>query len=159
MDLKELFIIESPILTLILRGTILYLGILFLIRLLPRRTGGQLEVLDLIFILLITEAASHALGDYTSLTEGFIVILTLVAWSFLINVLSYHFVFVEKLVSASPIVIIKNGKMLRRNMRREYLTERELLEHLRIEGIEDLTKIKKACVESNGDISIVKIAE
>lgn len=159
IDLNELFQLESSVLALILRGTILYLGILFLIRILPRRTGGELALTDLIFILLITEGASHSLGDYSSLTEGFIVIGTLVFWSFMINVLSYHYPFVEKLVSAPPIEVIKDGKMLRKNMRREYLTEEELLEHLRIQGIEDITKVKKACVESDGAISVLKTKE
>lgn len=157
LDLNELFQIETSLFNLFLRGSILYLGILFLVRILPRRTGGEMAMTDLIFILLITESASHSLGDYSSLTEGFILIATLVTWNFSINVLSYYFPFIEKLVSSPPIQIVKNGKMLRKNMRREYLTEDELIEHLRKEGIEDVRQIKKACIETDGSISVIKM--
>lgn len=156
LDLQELFQLESSVLALMLRGTILYLGILLLIRYLPHRTGGEIGTMDLVFILLLMEGAAHALGDYTSLTEGFIVIGTLGVWNYLINVLSYHFPFVEKLISPPPVQVIRNGKMLKRPMRREYLTEEELVEHLRIQGIEDISKIKKAFIESDGSISVLK---
>lgn len=155
--LNELFRIESSVLALILRGTILYLGILLLLRLMPRRTGGETAAMDLVFLLLITEAASHALGDYTSLTEGFIVIATVVLWNFLINALSYYFPFVEKLVSNPPVQVIKDGRLLRKNMRREFLTEEELIGHLRGQGLQDFSKVKKACIESDGTISVISM--
>ncbi|RYY42484.1 MAG: DUF421 domain-containing protein, partial [Chitinophagaceae bacterium] len=71
VDLSKLFHLENSILELFLRGSILYLGILLLMRFLPRRTGGELAVMDLIFVLLIAEAGTHALGNYSSITEGF----------------------------------------------------------------------------------------
>jgi len=157
IDLNELFQIESTVLSQFLRGSILYLGILILMRLIPRRTGGELAAMDLIFILLIAESASHSLGDYTSVTEGFITILTIIAWNFLINLLSYYFPFIEKLVSHPPVQIIKNGRILRKNMRREFLTEEELIGHLREQGIEDISKVKKACIESEGTISVISL--
>ena len=159
MDFQELFQLELPVGELVLRGTILYLGILFLMRIMPRRTGGELEVMDLVFILLITEAASHALGDFTSLTDGFIEIGTLMFWSYLVNVLSYYFPAIKKLTAQPPVQVIKDGKLLRRNMRREYLTLDELIAHLRGEGIEDIQKVKKACVESDGTLSVVQYEE
>lgn len=156
MELPELFMMESHIAVPLLRATILYMGILVIMRLLPRRTGGELAMMDLIFVLLITEGASHALGEYTSLTEGFIVIATLLAWNYLVNFLSYHFSFFEKLVSAPPLQIIKNGKLISRNMRIEYLTKEELLEQLRKQGIDDISTIKKAFIEGDGKISVVQ---
>ena len=155
VDLEKLFFIEKAVPELILRGTVLYLGILLLFRLLPRRSGGETAMMDLIFVLLIAEAATHSLGGYSSVTEGFIVIVTLVSWNYLTNFLSYHFPFVEKLVSAPPIQIIRNGKLIKRNMRREYLTEEELTDHLRLEGIEDVDQVKAAYIESDGKISVL----
>ena len=155
ISLTELFQIENPISELILRGSILYLGILLLLRLLPRRTGGEMATMDLLFIVLIAEAATHSLGGYSSVTEGFIVISTLIAWNFMLISLSYHFPFVEKLVSSPPLQVVKDGKLLRRNMRREFLTEEELMEHLRREGIEDVKDVKSAYVEGDGHISFI----
>jgi uncharacterized membrane protein YcaP (DUF421 family) len=62
--------VETPLLELIARGTVLYFGILILMRFMPRRTGGELATMDLVFLLLIAEAAAHALGDYTTVADG-----------------------------------------------------------------------------------------
>ncbi|AYO58249.1 hypothetical protein CO230_09000 [Chryseobacterium sp. 6424] len=155
-DPETLFSIEVPIAELFLRGTIIYLGILLLMRVLLRRIGGELAMMDLVFIILIAEAATHSFGGYESVSEGFIVILTLVGWNFAVNWLSFHFPFIEKLVSARSIQIVKDGKLLRRNMRREYITQEELLESLHREGIDDISKVKAAFVEGDGAITFVK---
>lgn len=155
MNLETLFIIENSVLELFLRGTILYFGILFLMRILPRRTAGELGVMDLIFLLIIAEAAAHSLGDYNSVTEGFIVVLTLMMWNFLVNFFSYHSRFVEKIFSAPHLQIIRDGKMLKRNMRKEYITQEELMEQLRKQGLDGLDKVKAAFVEGDGEITII----
>lgn len=155
VDFEKLFKIETPILELMIKGSVMYLGILLLFRILPRRTGGEMAMMDLIFVLLIAEAATHSLGGYSSITEGFIVIITMMAWNYLFNYLSYHIPFVEKIVSAPPIRIVKNGKLLKRNMRREYLTEEELTDHLRLQGIEDVGEVKAAYLEGDGKISVI----
>ena len=155
IDFEALFAIEGSVLETILRSTILYFGILLLMRILPRRTGGELAVMDLIFVLLIAEAATHSIGDYSSLTEGFIAIGTLMSWDYLVNLLSFHVPVVEKLFSAPAIQIIKRGKMLRRNMRSEYITEEELKENIRKKGLEDISQVKHAFVEGDGKITII----
>lgn len=155
VDFEALFKIENSILELIIKGSAMYLGILLLFRVLPRRTGGEMAMMDLIFVLLIAEAATHSLGGYSSVTEGFIVIGTLMAWNYLFNFLSYHIPIVEKMVSPPPLQIIKNGKLLKRNMRREYLTEEELTDHLRLEGIDNVDEVKAAYVEGDGKISVI----
>lgn len=155
INLSELLKIEVPVAELVLRGSVLYLGILLLLRVMPRRTGGEMATMDLLFIVLIAEATTHSLGGYSSITEGFIVILTLIAWNFTLNSLSYYIPFVEKLVSSPPLQVVQDGKLLRRNMRREFLTEEELLEHLRREGIEDIKDVKFAYVEADGHISFI----
>ena len=155
VDFEALFKIETAVLELIIKGSVVYLGILLLFRVLPRRTGGEMAMMDLIFVLLIAEAATHSLGGYSTITEGFIVIGTMMAWNYLFNFLSYHIPFVEKLVSPPHLQIIKNGKLLKRNMRREYLTEEELTDHLRLEGIDDVAEVKAAYVEGDGKISVI----
>lgn len=155
INLPELFRTETPVLELVLRASILYLGILFLLRIVPRRTGGELATIDLLFVVLIAEATTHSLGGYSSITEGFIVILTLMTLNYSINFLSYHSPLVEKLIAYPPLLVVKDGKLLRRNMRREFLTEEELMEHLRREGIEDVRDIKAAHVEADGHISFI----
>lgn len=155
INLADLFQIEKSLAELILRAVMLYLGILLLLRIVPRRTGGELATMDLLFVLLISEAATHSLGGYSTVTEGFVVILTLLALNYVINSLSYYFPAIEKLVSYPPLLVVKDGKLLRRNMRREFLTEEELMEHLRREGIADIREVKSAHVEADGHISFI----
>jgi len=152
----DLFKMEVSILELILRGSILYLGLLFLMRIMPRRTGGELTNVDLIFIVLIAHAAGHSLGEYTSISEGFIVIITLILWNYMVNWLSFRVPLIEKLFSAPPIKIIRSGKMLKRNMRREFITEEELKESLHKKGIDSILQVKAAYVESDGSITFIE---
>lgn len=159
LDLSKVFEIEIPVAELVLRGSVLYVGLLFLLRVLPRRTGGELEIMDLIFVILIAEAATHAFGEYKSITEAFIMIGTLMGWNYLVNRLSYRFPFIDRLVAAPALQIVKDGKLLRRNMRREFITEDELYEQFRKAGVEQLSQVKHAYVESDGTISVIRKEE
>ncbi len=74
---SHLFVLETPLLELVARGTLLYTAILVLFRFMPRRSGGEMALMDLIFALLIVSAVSHSLGDYTSVADGlFLVVVT-----------------------------------------------------------------------------------
>ena len=154
-DWASVFWPETALLELVARGSALYFGILVLMRLMPRRTGGELATMDLIFIVLIAEAAAHSMGDYTSVVDGIVVIATLMAWNYLVNALSYRVPFIERLVSSPPLQVIRDGRLLRRNMRREFLTEEELMSHLREQGIDDVEDVKAAYVEGEGKITAV----
>lgn len=154
-DWLEIFAPETPVVELIARGSALYLGMLILVRLMPRRSGGELGMMDIAFVLLIADAAARSLGGYSSVADGFIVIVTLMGWNFIVNALSFHVPLIERLVSAPAIQVVRDGQLLWRNMRREFLTEEELMSHLREQGIDDLRDVKSACVESDGKISAI----
>lgn len=153
---SDLFAVEIPLFELIVRGTVVYFAILFLMRFMPRRTGGELATIDLIFLLLIAEAASNAFGDYGSVSEGLVLVLVLVGWDFLINAASYRYRWIEKLVSSPPIQVIRDGRMLKRNMRREFLTEEELMSALRQQGVASVGEVKAAFVEGEGQLTVIR---
>lgn len=157
-DWSALFVVDIPLLELFVRGSVLYFAILFLMRLMPRRTGGELATMDLIFLLLIAEAASNGFGEYTSVGEGLILVVVLMGWNYIVNASSYRFRCIEKLVSSPPIEIVRNGEMLRRNMRREFVTEEELMSALRRQGLDSLDQVKSATIEGEGPITVVKSA-
>ena len=77
-------------------------------------------------------------------------------WNFVVNAASYHSRFVEKLVSSRPIEIVRNGKILRRNMRREFVTEEELMSALREQGVDSVDQVKSVTIEGEGAITVVK---
>lgn len=154
--LDKIFLPEMPLFENILRGAILYFFILAILRILPRRTTGELGAMDLVFILLLTEAASHALGDFNTIGDGIIMLLVFIICNYAVNQLTYHSAFFRKLFEHEPVQIIKDGKINHKNMRKELLTKDELLTSLRENGIENIDDVKDAFVESEGIISFIK---
>ena len=151
----EIFAPQAPLLELVARGSLLYVAIVLLMRFMLRRSSGELERMDLVFLLLLSEAAQPAFGEYRSLADSLVVIVTLMVWNYVLNALSYHVPLVERLLAPSPLLIVREGRMLRRRMRREYITEEELMRSLREEGIDDVKDVRAAYVESDGAISVV----
>ena len=151
----DIFQLQTPVLELVGRASLLYLAILILMRFMPRRTGGELATMDLVFVVLIADAASHSLAVYTNIADGIIVVMTLMAVNYLINALSYRLPVFEWMISAPPLQIIRDGELLRRNMRREFITEEELISHLREQGIDDIKNVKSAYVEGEGKLTAI----
>ncbi len=151
----EVFLPQAPILELIARGSVLYLCVLLLLRVMPRRTGGELATMDLIFVVLIADAAAQALGDYSSVADAVVLVVTLMLWNYLVNALSYRYPFIETLVSSPPLQVVRDGRILWRNLRREFITEEELMGHLRAQGFDDVADVKAAYVESEGAVTAV----
>lgn len=155
-DWSHVFLPQAALFEILMRGTALYCGVLVLMRLMPRRSGGELAAMDLVFVLLIAEAVAEGMGGHTSVADGLLLVVVFMAWNYLINLLSYRVPFLERLISAQPLPIVRDGKLLRRNMRREFLTEQELMAHLRMEGMEDIGEVKSAHVEADGKITVVR---
>ncbi len=154
-----MFELQTPIPELILRGTLLFVLFMVLFRILPRRTGGELAPMDLVFLLLVTESASHSLGDFDSLPDGAVQIVTLMALNYLTNRASFASPAIMRLVEHAPIQIIRDGQAIPRNLRRELLTAEELHSHLRLNGIDDIARVKSAHVESDGRLSVIRADE
>lgn len=156
VDWKAVFVPTVSIVEIILRGSIIYLMIFILMRLRRRQAGG-LGIADVLVVVLIADASQNAMAsDYKSITEGFVLVGTIVFWDYTLDYLSFHFPGFRHLITPSPLPLIQDGKMVWRNMRQELVTKEELMEHLREQGIEDVTDVKKACLEGDGQISIIK---
>lgn len=149
-----IFAVETPLFELMVRGTIVYFAIIAFMRFMPR-IGGELAVMDLVFLLLVAEAAAHGMGEYKTIGDAILIIATLMGWNYLLNFLSFHVPFIEKLISGSPLQVVRNGRLMRRNMRREYLTEEELMTQLRRQGIEKLEDVKAAYIEGGGQLTVI----
>jgi uncharacterized membrane protein YcaP (DUF421 family) len=140
---------------LVLRGTVMYVVLLAALRVLVRRHIGTMSLMDLLLMVLIADAAQNAMADeYRSITEGLVLCGTLVAWNYLLDWLSYKSKFIARLLEPPPLAVVKNGRMLRRNMKSELLTEEELLGQLREQGVHDVKSVKIAYVESDGGLSV-----
>ena len=148
------FALETPLFELIVRGTIIYFAIIVFLRLLPR-IGGELAVMDLVFLLLVADAATNGLGEYKTIGDALTIVATLMAWNYVLNFLSFRISFIEKLISGTPVQVVREGRLLLRNMRREYLTEDELMAQLRRQGIDKIEDVKAAYVEGEGQLTII----
>jgi uncharacterized membrane protein YcaP (DUF421 family) len=153
---QELFGLTTPLLELLLRGTVIYLGVVVMFRMLLRREASSVGLTDLLVIVLVASAAESGIsGGYTSVTDGLILIATVLVWDYILDWLSFNVPFVQKLLHPPSIKLMDNGRFLYRNMRRQYITEEELRSKMRLHGLEHTRQVKAAYMEGDGKISIV----
>lgn len=140
----------------VLRGTLVYLGLFLVMRLL-RREAGAIGLSDLLLVVLIADAAQNAMGsDYKSITEGAILVGTIVFWNYALDWASFRFPAIRRLLQPPPLPLVENGRLNRRNMRQQLITEDELLGLLREHGVHDVRDVKDARMEAGGRISVIK---
>jgi uncharacterized membrane protein YcaP (DUF421 family) len=156
IDWATLFLPSLNIGEIFLRGSAVYLFLFFLLRIL-RRQAGTIGTSDLLVIVLIADAAQNALASqYQSITEGLILVTTIVFWNFFLDWLGYRYPLVGRLIRPSPLLLIKHGRMQKRNLRKELITDQELIEQLREQGIEEIEEVKESYLEGDGRISVIK---
>ncbi|NJL63068.1 MAG: DUF421 domain-containing protein [Methylacidiphilales bacterium] len=156
IDWQAIFIPSLPILELIVRGSLVYLALFSVLRFLPSRQLGTLGIADLLVVVLFAEAAQNAMAsNYTSITEGAILVGTVIFWSYFLNWLGYKIPKFQRFINPPPLLLVKNGHTINRHMQRELITEEELMSQLRQQGVEFLADVKKAYLEADGSISII----
>ena len=138
------------------RTVILYLLLIAGLRLSGKRQIGELEPIELVLTLLISDLASVPMQDFAlPLFNGVIPIITLIALSTLFSAISLRNVRFRDLVCGQPALVIVDGKLRQETMRRNRLTLDELFEQLRGQGITDLSDVKYAVLETNGRLSVL----
>ena len=156
MDWEKLLIPDESLLELIVRGTVLYLVLFTFLRLLSRREVGNFGLTDLLVLVLVADAAQNAMaGEYRSITGGMVLVAVIVGWSFVLDALAWRFPRIGRFLHPSPLRLVRDGQMLRRNMRRELITKEELTSLLREQGVEDIRQVRAAFVEVDGQLSVI----
>jgi uncharacterized membrane protein YcaP (DUF421 family) len=157
MDWKSIFLPDIPFLEIIVRGSIMYLALFIMLRVILKRQTGTLTITDLLLITLLADASQNAIaGEYKSIPTGIVLVATIISWNYAFDWLSFRSEWFRELIEPSPLPLVKNGRMLRRNMRQELITEDELMMQLREQGLNDMAKVKEAYMESDGRISIIE---
>lgn len=154
---QKVFIPSAPLAELVVRGSLVYLLLFAILRFLPNRQIAAMGIADLLVVILFANAAQNAMSsDYTAITDGIILVITIIFWNYFLNWLSYKFPPLERFLSSPPLPLVKDGRLLYRNLRRELITNDELMSQLRKQGVENLAKVKAAYMESDGSISIIE---
>lgn len=142
---------------LVIRGVAVYLFLLLIFRVSGKRSLRNATTFDFVLLLIVAETTQQALvGDDYSVTAAFLLIAVLVATDILLSLVKRWSPRVDRLIEGQPLVILRDGKPLRRRMHIERVDEEDILTAARERhGLERLEQIKRAILEKNGAISIV----
>lgn len=142
----------------LIRTVVLYLLIVIGLRLMGKRQLGELEPAELTLALIIADLASVPMqANGIPLLSGVIPIATLLCLSTILSVLCTKSIRFRTLLCGRPSVIIEDGVIAERELRRNRLTVDELLEELRIQGYAELSAVKFAILETNGQLSVLPL--
>ena len=145
-----LWVTDLPWWNLAIRGSVVFVAILLLLRISGKRQVGQMGMAQFVVLLLISNAVQNAMvGDDNSLLAGLILATVLIAWS-------YRSKRLENLIQGRPRLLVHNGTILPEHLQRELLSERELRAILRRQGIHDLHEVQEAVLESDGYVSVIR---
>jgi len=160
MDLAELFAIHVSPLQLFVRGTLMYWFLLLIFRFVLRRDPGSLGVADILLVVIIADASQNGMsGSYQTVTEGFILVGTLVLWNYALDWAGLRWETVHRLTEPEPLQLVKDGQMLMRNLRKEFLTREDVEAQLRQAGVDDVRKVRAAFLEGDGKLSVLKFED
>ena len=159
IDWHSMFVPTESIVEIMIRGTVMYIGMFLLLRVF-RRQAGAVGIADLLVIVVIADAAQNGMaGDSRSITEALILIVTIVLWDYFFDWAGYKWTHFGRWLEPGELLLIKDGDMLHDNMKKELITEEELMSQLRQQGIEDMSMVKKCFLESNGRFSVLTSIE
>jgi uncharacterized membrane protein YcaP (DUF421 family) len=133
-----------------------YLFIIIAIRLFGKKELAQLSVIDLVFILLISNSVQNAMvGSDSSLSGGIVAATTLFIANYLFKYLLYRFPGFSIIVQGADLLLIYKGQLNETNLGKARITREELLEAVREHGVSEFREVDLAVLETDGNISII----
>jgi len=157
VDWTSIFVPSLGVAEIVVRGSLMYLALFVILRFFARRQAGQFGPADLLVIVLIADAAQNGLGkEYQSVTEGLVLVMTIVAWDYIIDWLTYRFPRLRRVLIPSSLTLIKDGRIVEKALRKEMLSMEELASQLRQQQVEDIAEVKLAKLEGDGRLSVIR---
>jgi uncharacterized membrane protein YcaP (DUF421 family) len=140
-----------------LRAIVLFFFLLLLMRVTGRRELSSLQPFDFILLIVVGDALQQGLtqDDY-SVTGAIIAVATIATLQVVLSWVDFRLPFVRPLLEGEPIVLVQDGKVIERNLRRERLTLDDLAEEMRIQQIASLDDVQWAVLETGGQMSFIK---
>jgi uncharacterized membrane protein YcaP (DUF421 family) len=156
-DWSEIFGLSVSPVEMIARGTAMYWFLLTLFRVVIRRRIGAVGMADVLLVVIIADASQNAMsGEYRTVTDGMILVVTILWWSMFVDWAAYRFPTAQRIFEPPALLLIDRGRLLRRNLRWEFVTEDELRAKLREHGVTDYAQVKAARMESDGEVTVSK---
>lgn len=157
MDLAELFAVRMPVAEIIVRASAVYWFLFLIFRFVIRRDIGALGIADVLLLVILADAAQNAMaGGYSTISEGFILLGTIVGWNMLLDWLAFRYRAVARFTTPRALLLVRHGRFIRSNLRRERLTRDEVMTKLREQGVAHLRQVRHAYLESDGQISVIR---
>lgn len=142
--------------TAFIRTVVLYLCVVAAMRIMGKRQLGELQPSEFVIALMISELATIPIDNSDmSLLHGIIPIVALVLLELLFSVLVIKSEFMRRLVTGSPVQIIKDGKLLMKRLSHLRICIDDVMEQLRLAGYSSISEIDSAIIETNGQLSVV----
>lgn len=142
---------------LVIRSIVIFFFTFILIRIWGKKHLAQVNLFDFMLLLIMSESLQNSLvGDEKSITGGIIAISTLILCNVFLNKISFNSKKAEKILEGVPKVLIKNGKVNEEIKNNVKITDAELLEALRMEGVNRVNDVAEAVMEANGHITVIK---
>jgi uncharacterized membrane protein YcaP (DUF421 family) len=142
---------------LVLRAVVVFGFILLLTRVIGKRELGSLQPFDLVLLIVLGDALQQGLtqDDY-SLTGAILVVGTIAVLQVSVSWISYRFPRTRPILEGEPLIILQDGELIERNLKRERLTVEEIAEEARSQQIAHLSEVRFAVLETDGTISFIK---
>jgi uncharacterized membrane protein YcaP (DUF421 family) len=140
----------------VLRVAIIYLFLVVVLRLSGKREVGQMSILELIVVLLISDAVQNSMvGDNTSVWAGPVAVLTLLGLDYGLTYLMRRSRGVRKVIEGEPRLLVRDGRILRKALREEKLDPEEVETAVRAHGLASVEDVRAAILETDGSISVI----
>jgi uncharacterized membrane protein YcaP (DUF421 family) len=154
--LTDMFHLGLPWIEKILRPVVVYIFLIIGLRLAGKRELAQLNPLDLIVLLTLSNTVQNAIiGDDNSVTGGLLGATTLLAINYVVVRFLYRHERIERLVEGDSVTLVANGELQHPSCAREFITVEELESAARRQGLENLAAVKTAILEPGGTITFV----
>lgn len=139
-----------------LRSVIIYLFIILAIRFFGKKELAQLSVIDLVFILLISNSVQNAMvGPNTSLLAGIAAAATLFTMNAILKILLFKSKKLNELFQGNPLMLVYHGKVIEKHLEQAMISHSELAEVIREHGVKDISRVDLAVLETDGNISVL----
>jgi uncharacterized membrane protein YcaP (DUF421 family) len=158
MNAADVFGIHAPIVEIVYRTIIIYGAIVIGMRVTGARQLGQMTPFDLVLVLLIANAVQNAMvGSDVTIIGGLTAAVTLLALNRVVAFTTDRIPMLRKALEGEPVIVLNNGKLIKKQIDRAGLTEDMIMQSIREHGFDEAKEVRLAVLEVDGTISIVPV--